>query len=259
MKPLPLLTLPLLLAVPLAAQTTNRQVSSPPRDAQTISVIQRALAALGGADLQATTVSGSVFDENGQPTGQFTWSNCSLGFRAETNDADGIHKMVITPSGGERKENNTGGVARLYAHQRATFLIPYLPAQIFRRAVRDEHVRIESLSTIQIDGREVAQVKIVDESTDLLKAISKQTWSFDTTSGLPVGVDYLVPDRLHARKTAPASYKFADYRSVSGIAIPFEIANFLDSHLLTTFKLISLQTNTNCNPEDFALSAKEVQ
>jgi hypothetical protein len=80
--------------------------------------------------------------------------------------------------------------------------------------------------------------------------VTPQDWYFDPVSFLPVRVDYRLPYEFDATHADPVSIEFANFQSVGGIFVPFQLR--LKVIFSSTVVTVTTATfNTGLSPSTF--------
>lgn len=236
----------------------DRSASGPPvRDPQAIAAVERVLTALGGqaAQLQIRTTSlqGTVETANSAVPGSFLWEDDLSGpkpeFRKELHFGSSTRIFV---SGHGSPVASHDGVRRSLMQHTALASPPfYLPGVVLATALRYPHV---SIRLIHDDRSPLIHVLTSWDLNPLTAFITPQDWYFDPGTLLPVRVEYRVPNTENASKAEPASLEFSDFRSISGIGVPFRVVSHGPDGQTRVFTVTSAQTNIPFSPSYFEVN-----
>jgi hypothetical protein len=237
-----------------AQSQTTSSLPPPVRDAQAIVVLQAAITAMGGtsavAAISDATVIGTEQDipNPSGPPATFTWQSSGSEFRSLTQNSNGPY-IALSGHGtpGQQKHGNwipwPYHVAR--AHQPF-----YLPAVVLYAELQNPNYALSYIGSVTADGKSAIKIHTFDASDNIGPLVTPQDWYFDPTSFLPLRVEYLFPYQDDANHASPLSMEFANFQSVSGILVPYQ----LQLHLIsasTTATVTSATFNTGLSSSTF--------
>ena len=84
--------------------------------------------------------------------------------------------------------------------------------------------------------------------------ITTQTWYVDENSGLPLRVDYRLPELNSINAWVDLAAEFSDYRPVAGLLVPFTIRCTETGAVPRTVTITSIDFNVGVDPTEFDLS-----
>jgi len=203
------------------------QPEPPTRDGGAIEIVQRAISSLGATNsltaVQDCVLSGvSESDSNPDLREEFTWTTAGAEFRFEVNSAKGAGFFV---SGHGTPANvHDGKVTRINYHVAKANLPYYLPGLVLSRELANPNFSVKYEGASTVGGRQAAHVHLGDASDKLASLVTPQEWYFDLSSGLPLRVEFRIPPNENAAAFIKGTYDFSDFRSVSGMLTPFQIA-----------------------------------
>jgi len=86
-----------------------------------------------------------------------------------------------------------------------------------------------------------------------LEKLSTVEILLDSTSHLPVGVTFNTHPDIDYGRDIPTEVRFSDYRSVSGVMVPFHIQRWLQGMLNTELTVTAATINNGLTDRDFTL------
>jgi hypothetical protein len=247
--------------VVVALSTPAQQTSIPPsptapvRDPQAIAVVQSAIAAMGGvgvaSGIQDLTIQGTSTDmtgASGQTIG-FTWRNSGVEFRQELQQAGTTVRISLSGHGTPRDFRNGTWESPPYHESRAN-LPYYVPIYVLFGEINNPSYTLSYVGSTTIGGRAAIQIHACDESDFFSHLVLPQDWYFDPVSGLPLQVNFKIPSDTDAATSQAGSIQFANFQSVSGVAVPFQIT--LQEGVVSSTQIVSsVQFNTGISPSEF--------
>jgi hypothetical protein len=227
------------------------------RDPQALALIQKAVDAIGGvaafAGIQDCTVQGQVQVAPDSPfyDGGFIWKNAGREFRYENPRADGT--QILVSGHGKPALQENGSVSPTTLQAGIAKIPPHLMPRLLVDALQNPNVQVSPISDGKVAGKPAIQIALSDASTKLAASLTSQVWFFDSTSALPLRVEYRVPSNGDANITVGAAVEFLDFRVVSGIVVPFQLVLYQEDPLDSVLTLKSVQFNTGIDPSEFDL------
>lgn len=230
------------------------------RDVAAIGIINNAIQALGGSAsvLQITdcTVQGSIQigADASAPIGNFTFMASKNGFRYGVQFPNGEQKLFLSGTGTPVSYRN--GVAHYPGSQVARAALPfYVPGFVLAAELANPNYSVTLVGQETRNGISVTHIHTVDTSDEEGSKVTHQDWYFDSTTSLPVAVEYRIPDDIDLMKFAPGSDEFSDYRPVNGVLVPFAIrASLGGSPKFITVSSVAF--NTGISPLEFTGGAQ---
>jgi hypothetical protein len=249
----------LLVVLALLAPTAFPQSTDAPtvgRDPVAVATVQTAITAMGGSAIGQTNtglLSATITSQrHGWPSGTETIEFSGQQFRDEFTTSTSTAVSVTSTTGGTQLQN--GKTSPIRAHVVDARFIPELAAlELFRR-YQDPNYSITFGGTASVNGRTAAKIQLRLERDDLSQAGTVQVWFIDTTTGLPVRIEYRFPKSGNGLSTSDTAVEFSDWRSVSGVLVPFQMNTWLDGDPWNQVALQSVSFNVTVNPSDFTIS-----
>jgi hypothetical protein len=212
MRILRLLPLFLLFSIPVLAQTGTSAQGDP----QALTVVQAAIAAMGGAN-----AIGQVDD----------WDLQALleGPLETGNRAENIRFQVPNAS-----VNGNASPAPKYIT--SSLFVPALLGAILLQESRDSNysVRFDGSSTLA--SKPVTVVTFLSNDSQSIA----QIWAFDTATRLPARVFFDSPAQIGLTQSFRALIDVSDYRAISGVLHPFRIVTYMGGRPPQVLNLQSL-------------------
>jgi hypothetical protein len=199
---------------------------SPQRDSAAISTLQSAITALGGSNavggIQDCILTGSIL--NGDGTSKtFNWTIAGNEFRIETTDANGGSNVFLSGHGSPAWVLN-GNTSALNYYVASANLPFYLPPYVLFQELNNPIYTFKYVGAVALNGKNVVQVHISDDSDPLGTLVTPQEWYFDPVSFLPLRVQYREPSNENAADYASATFDLPQFAPFNGLLIPTTIS-----------------------------------
>jgi len=204
--------------------------STPPqpiRDAQALTVLQSAMAAMGGASaaagIQDFTVQGNeqyVTDPDPTPA-TFTWQNSGAEFSYTVQNSNGTYTAL-----------SGHGIPAQLKHGNWIPLPPYVsraelafhnPIFVLYAELENQNYSFQFMGAGTVEGNAAIHIHASDNSDATGQLVTPQEWYFDPATFLPMRVEYKAPDERNAQGSTPVSEEFSNYQAASGFVIPYQI------------------------------------
>jgi len=234
---------------------------TPQRDAQAMAAVQTAIAAqgsrtaisaIGNAIVQGTLVPTQTSSVNG---GNFKWesdfSGSSYEFRSEMQ-IGGARKVFATGHGNPAFYNGKT-VRRLFSHVAYASVPFHLPAIVLFRELNDPNRSFQVVGTASINGARAVHIRTQVTAGPIETELSAHDWYFDSSTGLPVRVEYRTPSTLDMRDNILAAADFSNYKVFNGIAVPLTITASEDGEVVSTATVSLVTFNSGVSSTDFDL------
>ncbi len=255
-RTLRLLAALLLVASPLTSAQTQ-DAAAIQRDPAAVATVQAAIDAMGGpavAGIQDCTAEANVQPTPDAHSSPYTVKYTQMGkeFRKETV-RDG--QTTVTASDGIRYSSQSGAksVEKLPTHLLYSEFPKHLIASALYRRLMDPSATFLVGGTGTVNGQPVTMVATRVDSDPEGANLTAQVWSFDAKTGLPLRVDWVLGLPQNANNTANLAAEFGDFRSVSGVLVPFQITFYASGIKLDVTTLTSVTLNTGVSPGAFQL------
>jgi hypothetical protein len=237
------------------AQTSQVAVQ---RDPQAVSVLQKAIAAMGGAVPADSTATGTLTIVAGSETDQGT-------IRILTRGTTQTSVQIQTPTrswsevfsdGGAAHIGSTGAATLLPMETAATSQSAFFPFPFLANALSDSDESCHFLGTEKLNGANVSHVVIWNTYASIpqLQALAEfsatDVW-LDSTTALPVRIAFLRRDGGGAAPKIAHQVDFSDYRALSGVLYPYQIQESVNGTTWATMTLQTVNVNAGLTNADF--------
>ena len=254
----------LVLAIPIQAQQSVATAPAP-RDAQSVLVLQRALAALVGTttikdvtlSANANWIAGSD-DESGSASLKATAIgqgridlSLSNGTRSEVMDAS-----QAAPTGSWCGTDGTWHA--MAGHNLFTDPTWFFPTFLINRALSTSSYAISPMDVETQNGVAVDHVKIYQQQsgfttdlTALIQGLSQIDLYFNPSTLLPVSIAFNTHADNDALLNIPIQITFSNYQVVQGVSVPYHIQKYIQNGLVLDVTVTSVQVNSGLSTSDF--------
>lgn len=228
--------------------------TSPQRDPGAIAIVEKALAAMGGRDAidqVADCVANGhseTFQGSGLVDGKFVWKNAGNEFRYENSGASGTH--VLVSGHGNAIQIRAGASKPVHGHVTLALFPLHLPGVVLLHELADVRYTIKLVQNAT-DDPQIAHVHTSRNTNAVTAAVTPQEWFFDVHTGLPIRVEYRLPEETDATRTSPASVGFRDYRPEHGMMLPHLLDSFVDGQTQATAHITSFSFDTGLDATEF--------
>jgi hypothetical protein len=212
------------------AQGPSSSQTSPPnpvRDAQAVATVQSAIVAMGGATaigaIQSSVAQGTsvATSDTGSGTTNFTWSHSGQDFRYENDATSGGH--VFVSNSGSPCDIEAGIIAPSASSAARANLPFHIPALVLFNELSNANYTLTYVGATTLNGASALHIQTADNSDSTGQLVTPQDWYFDPTTGLPLSVQYRIPNAVNAQNWQPGSIGFANFQSISGVLVPFQL------------------------------------
>lgn len=227
--------------------------NSPQRDAAALTALQNAITALGGtnavAAIQDCILTGSVAYGDGTSR-TFTWTIAGVEFRRETTTANGTVTVFLSGHGSPAwlLGGNTTSLSSFMG--RANFPL-YLPPYALFQELSNPVYTIRYVGPTQVNGVNVLQIHISDDSDAAGALVTPQEWFLDPVSFLPVQVQFRQPSNENAADYVNTTFAFSKWMSLTGVLVPSAISYTQDNLANETILISGATFNTAVPPQVF--------
>jgi hypothetical protein len=250
-----------LLFLDVAAKAQVPRVGPPPpltsavRDPQALEVLQKTIALMGGStnigQIQGVIIQGQLTAAPGAlaKDGSFSWEMSGPELRFESTNPSGA--LVIVSGHGKPAQISGGGIQGLKSHQMRPLFVPALIGWVLFQEFQNEKysIRFDGLDTL--DTVPVEVVTTVAETSYPENVVTPQKWYFQTSTGLPIRVEFRSPNPNLPAVFIQSAFEFSDFRSVSGMLFPFLVKSSISGQSFESFTINSIQLNASVKPADF--------
>jgi hypothetical protein len=196
------------LALPSWGKQASQSSSTtqPNSDPQAVAVVQAAITALGGAVAISQAQSWTF---HAQMTGPITNDNVNYTITTQMPPA----QQVTT---------RRGTIKRIPMVQ--SYFVPALIGKVLVKELQDAEFSISYMGSVTVNSKPCAAVAFSVSSVPVTPPTdADQIWCFDSSTNLPVQVEFRLPAELGASMSPTGVVYFADYRFVSGVMYPYFI------------------------------------
>jgi len=211
---------PLFLCPLLLAQSQAR----PTRDSAALAVLNQAIVAMGAsasvASLQSMQIQGHLLrvdsGENDSFTLSYLISNNGVRFRRSSTKPTGV--STFASGKGTPFLAPPNGKQETFGHHIAAAMLPY------------EHPSLTILLEIQNPNYSITMapsarkapihIHTEDDSTEDSRFTSPQDWYFDSSTYLPIRVEYKLADVFHPSVTHSTTCRYTSFQTVGGVLVP---------------------------------------
>lgn len=226
----------------------------PVRDAEAVTAVQAAISAFGGdaaiAQVQSWRAQGQAKAprEMGSADSAITWEKAGAEFRMES--ASGGKSNAIVSGRGRPASIADGAGKELPAHVTKALFVPALVAQLLRDELQNANSSINYVGRATLDGKSVTVVRTASMQPGDTYVIGR-TWYLDSTTGLPLRVEYGIPSVQTTQVWYQAAVDLSDYRAVAGVQYPFKAVTYQQGRELQTVTLQTVEPNASIAPSEF--------
>jgi hypothetical protein len=226
----------------------------PERDAAAISTLQSAITALGGpnpiAAIQDCILTGSFLYSDGSSR-NFKWTVAGSEFRRELDLPNGGTNVLYSGHGSPAWVLN-GNTSALHYHVARANLLPfYLTPYVLFRVLNNPIYTLRYIGVVQLNGQNVIQVHISDDSDSVGTLVTPQEWYFDPVSFLPLQVQFRQPANEDAANHVNATFAFSQFVPFSGVLVPSTISYSQDNLPNKTISINAVIFNSGVPPQVF--------
>jgi hypothetical protein len=208
-------------------------------------------------------VTGSITPAAGAniPAGNFTWEDQVSGTSHEFRDtftSATLGQIFVSGHGSPGFVSN-GHLRNCYPHV-ANFRFPaHLPSLTLGNTLKNSSVSVAPVGPTTVNGTTVTQLHLELDSDRISQIMSPQEWYFDTGTGLPLRVEYRVPDNQTFWKFVNGAVELSDYRKVQGVLVPYRLVVFEEGQPLMSITISSVVFNQPIPSTDFDLPTAVAQ
>jgi len=244
----------LLFAIPAIAAT------APTSDPFAVTLAQQSATALtGGASVTDVTLNANVISilgsdsDNGTATleGKGTSESrvdLSLG---NGNRSDVRNLTNGTPGGGWDKN---GGTSTAYAqHNCWTDAAWFFPALSSLTQTANPNFIFKYIGQEQHGGVNAQHIRVFQVGSPQIQSLSTMDFYLDVNSSLPLAVAFQARTDNDINTEIPTEIRFANYRTVSGIQVPFHFQRIFNGNLSVDFSVTNALINTGLSDAVFTL------
>jgi hypothetical protein len=247
--------------------SSQQSAASPQRDPQAMAAIQNTLAAMGGASaiaqVQNVIARGSMLPAQGStiPVGSFTMEDQ---FGAQSHEfKDSFQSAALTQtlaSGHGNPGLLSNGHTKNFNLWSANSRLPvHLPAMILSGLLANANCNITSAGQTTINGQAAIHIQFHVDTNIVTQTLSIQDWYFDPATGMPLRIEYRIPDTSNPSLFISAAADFSDFRPVQGVLFPFRVVAYQEGNSKNVMTITSVSVNQPLASTDFDLPTAVAQ
>jgi hypothetical protein len=247
----------LLLCSVSSLKLSAQSASSVQKDVAAVDAVEGAIQALGGSDavlaIKDSVITGTLTPTKGswmQP-GTFVWKTSGQEFRYEVQVSS--NTQIFASGHGHPAVSKKSGVKPLFYHMVYGVLPFHVPALVLLSKVTDPDTALASAGPGAALGKVAATVQANTGTDKATSTITQQLWYLDTGSGLPLRVEYRMPQDTNMALWVEVAMEFGDFRQVNGVLVPFAITTYEDGLAVSVLSLSSAQFNVGLAQSEFDL------
>jgi hypothetical protein len=206
---------------------TQAALPSSVRDPEALAAVQSAISTMGGAavigTIQSSVAQGTSVVSGSAPGSatSFTWSHSGRDFRYENDAITGSH-VFVSNNGSPCDIDGTAIVPSSTSAARST--LPFhIPAVVLYNELNNPNYSITFVGATPLNGIPALHIQTADNSDSAGQLVTPQDWYFNATTGLPLSVQYRIPDSGSAQNWQPGSISFANFQTTDGVLVPFQL------------------------------------
>ena len=243
--------IPMWLAIALLpvflANAQEPHTSKVVRDPQAIAILQTAVKALGGftalSQVTDTTMQGTAQpSDSSTSTESFVWQSKGQDIRREHHDGDGIH--IFTTHQGKGKRFLPNSTTQEINTRTSLTLFPFeMPGVVLLHILGNPDYSL-NIATDPEQASSLLHIRAL--RLDLkpgYSQVSTQDWYFDSTTGLPVRVEFAMPDTREPSRDGVATITYDAWHTDSGLLFPQHMRYLADGALQSVLTISSFQIN----------------
>lgn len=242
---------------PPASMVNNGTDSKIPRDPQALVALSAVIDALGGqaaiGQIQDVTVSGNYLNsDTGTAQESFSWKSKGLDFRRDNNGADGQDGLIIYQHNGTRLLS-TGNTEQLNTRTSVTLFPFENPGGVLLEILNNPAISIQLLPDL---GTVAGPLHLRTKRNDVkpgYSSVTQQDWYIDPASGLPVRVDFVLPDAREPDRDGIGSIAYDTWQVGAGVQFPLLMRYFRERSQEATVAVNSILVNQGLNAATFLL------
>ena len=231
----------------------------PQRDPQAIVILQRSLAAMGGAVPSDSLATGNVVLVAGSKTETGTVRILTRGLHQTAEEiltAEG--RRMVVYSQGQAIETEDMVIKSLQMELVVTSQCPDFPLPFLAAVLNDPDSGIQYVGLESFDGSPVHHIRFWKSFSSKPRRQHLATFSVkdvwvDAISGLPRKLSYIRRAARGAEPGIPVEVLYSAYRSVSGLLFPYRIEKSLNGTPWATVTISSVIFNSGLTDTDFPI------
>lgn len=252
--------------VATAQQPLSPTVQAPKRDPQALAAIQNAISMLGGpalSQVRDASVQGNIqvlsgpSVESASVVWEDAWGKGVTAFRRESHVGGSV--SVLLSNSGQPVDLQDGITTKVPQHIGFSCAAIHLPGIILAAQLNNPGYSFQFMGTTALNGLPAIHIQSALSTDPIASALSLQDWYFDSSSGLPLRVDYRIANSPDLMNPGIASMQFANFQSVSGILVPFRLTETGLTGDQDVVTITSATFNSGLSPSQFLPTAGAAQ
>jgi len=242
-------------AIFLAVGGAAQQAPAPARDPQAVALLQAAINAMGGQAVaqSITTVSASGSIDAGSKS--FTWEDdFTSGHEFRRQLTDGFKTRLLVSGHGNPATAVDSKSKGLNQHVAYAIWPLHVPIVMLSRILQNTNYSLALGNQVTIGNSVCYEVIAKDQSGPVAKLLGSQRWCFDATTGLPLRLEYRVPDTAYVESFEVETVDYSDFRKVSGILMPFSLVISKNGKATNTATVDSVDLNAAIGSSEFDIA-----
>jgi hypothetical protein len=130
----------------------------------------------------------------------------------------------------------------------------HIPSKLVSSQISDPKISISYSGLGVAQGKSALLVQVNPATSDAAEAaVRRQLWYFDTGTGLPLRVEYRIPDTTDMNAWGNAAIEFSNFKNVGGVLIPFSMTFYQEGIALSGMAIGTVDFNVGLSPSEFDL------
>ena len=246
--------LSLFLLLSTAVFFVSAQTSPAVRDPLAVAAVQNAIAALGStaniSQIADCTAQGNIGNPaNPDSPGTFVWQIAGNEFNYTTH-ISGMDRTFLSGHGTPADLRN-GDPAPTGPHVVRATLPFHIPGLVLLTELGNPNYSITYIGPETQNGLAVIHVQTADNSDSIGASVTPQDWYFDSSTFLPISLQYRVPDSVNATQYSTITKTFTSWTQVNGVTVPAAFINTMNPSASRTVTITSIVFNSGLSPSTF--------
>lgn len=239
-------------------QNATTSVSAlPQRDPSAVSLLTTVISVMGGtvaiSAVKDATVVGTITPtaDSSTKAGTLTLKDAPPEFLSEIQSA--ADTSIFASGNGKPASSRQGIVTSLLPHMAQAVRPWHLPGVVLNRELADPAYTLTLAGPAAVNGTAALHVHISLDADKVSAEVTPQEWYFDAATGLPLRVEYRLPDSLRPDSFDKAAAEFSRFQRVNGILIPMQIVVYGNEARAAVITMSSVVFNSGLTALDFEL------
>src|SRR5262249_38665118 len=133
---------------------------------------------------------------SGVQSGTFTWEHqfSASGFQFRSEFQNSTRNNIFVFDGTTASSSNNGSIATIRSYMAQGLAPVHLPAVVLNMFLANTNYALSLGSPLQVNGVNASHVTASLNSDAVTQTITTEDWYFDPNTGLPLRVEYRLPD-----------------------------------------------------------------